>query len=231
MHYQDQGESSLDAAGHILSNKLSGPARGVKDLLTGEDWRGQPFGSTGERLKAAAVDALPSPMPLSGTLQKDPKATLGYKLNDQPGSLEKQALSMAGIKVENAQSPRGQMYRAAEKFRAHPLGQGSAPSVYSPLRQALDNGDLKAAAAEVRQLGQDHGKQPKDIAKALGLRPDGSVAPELFTGSADSERRMLASFTPDQRKLYFQAQKDHATNARRFVQVMGQSRQPAAAAT
>ena len=218
----EDGHNVLDAAAHVASNKLSGPARGVKDLVSGEDYAGRPFNSTRERLTAAATDALPSPMPLSGTFQKDPKSPVGYSLNREPGSLEKQGFAMAGLKLDNAKSARAQMFHAAQPFR--PAGGGShPPSAYSDLRRMLDNGDLKNAAGEVRRLGTEGGKSVHDIGKALGIREDGTVKPELFTGSQIGEAKMLHSFSPEQRQLYIAAQHEHQAIARKFQAVAARS--------
>ena len=108
-----EGEGVLDSVAHVAANKLSGPARAVKDLVTSQDYAGRAFNSMRERLTAAATDALPFPIPFSGMLAKDAKSPTGYGLNRQPGSLEKQGLGMAGLKVDSAASPRSQMYQLA----------------------------------------------------------------------------------------------------------------------
>ena len=215
------GEGVLDSAANIAANKLSGPARAAKDLVTGQDSAGRPFGSMRERLTAAATDALPFPIPFSGMLAKDPKSPTGYGLNHQPGSLEKQGLGMAGLKVDSAASPRSQMYRLAQQFKPKGGGAGSqhAPSEYSGLRQALDNQDRSTAEGEIRQLLQDGKSLPK-IAKALGLHNGGAggVEPEHFTGSKAGDQQMFAKLTAAQKATYRQAQADRGASARLFAQ-------------
>ena len=211
----------------MASNKLSGPARAIKELVTGQDWKGQPFGSLGERLKAAALDALPSPLPLSGTLEKDPKATLGYTANTQKGSLIKQGLSMIGIKADAAQSARGQMYRIADKFRPAKLagvGNTHPASVYADLRQHLDNGDEAGAEAEVRRL-LSTGKRLREVEHfAAGiagytLKGEPKVSREIFTGSKEAEKKMLASLSPAQKGIYDKAQADRQQNAELLTKI------------
>ena len=166
-------------------------------------------------------------MPLSGTFEKNPKSPLGYSLNHEPGSLEKQGLAMVGLKVDNAKSARAQMYRAAQPFRT--AGGGThAPSAYGDLRRMLDNGDLQSAAGEIRRLGTEEGKSVHDIGKALGIREDGSVKQELFTGNHIAEAKMLHGFSPEQRQLYVAAQHEHQAIARKFQAVSARVR-PAAA--
>jgi hypothetical protein len=222
LKYLEHGESAIDAATHVAGNKLSPGARGLKDLITGEDWAGRPFSSTGERFKMAAIDALPSPMPLGGFIEKDPKAPLGYGLNHQPGSLEKQGLSMIGLKVDAEPSARSKMYRIAEAFRANsaPGGAAHPPSPYSALRRMLDGGDMKRAAEEVKRLNAA-GKGLDKIARALGIKENGTIRPVLFTGAVASEKKLIAKLSAEQRKMYVQAQKEHALMARKFLTVAG----------
>ena len=211
-----EGEGVLDSVAHVAANKLSGPARAVKDLVTSQDYAGRAFDSMRERLTAAATDALPFPIPFSGMLAKDAKSPTGYGLNRQPGSLEKQSLGMAGLKVDSAASPRSQMYQIAQSFKGKAGGSAHAPSEYSGLRQALDNQDQAEADAAIRQLLQDGKSLPK-IGKALGLH-NGQVDPELFTGSKAGDRQIWSKLTPEQKALYDQAQRDRGAGARLYQQ-------------
>jgi hypothetical protein len=214
--YLEKGENALDAALHIGGNKLSPGARGLKDLITGEDYAGRPFGSMGERIKMAAIDALPSPLPLSGVVEKDPKAALGYRLNKQPGSLEKQGLSMVGLKVDAEPSARSKMYQIADKFRGGPAQGGTrSPSEYAGLRHALDREDRPGAEAEVRRLLEE-GKPLNQIGRAFGVGAQGKFVPEHFTGGAESERKMLGQLTPEQKRLYLRAQGERRAGAEFF---------------
>ena len=225
LKYMEGGEGAIDAAAHIAGNKLSGGARAVKDLVTGKDWKGEPFGSTRERLTAAATDMLPSPMPLSGTLQKDPKAPLGYKMNHEPGSLQKQLFASAGMKLDPAKSARAQMFQVAEKFR-HQDGAAAtthAASAYTELRHRLDNNDLQGAAEEFNRL-RDEGKKAVQIRQAFGIKADGTLHKEAFTGSTKGDEQMFSALEPEQRKLYWAAQKEHAQLAQRLRQVAERAR-------
>ncbi len=220
--YMGGGESSLDALTHIAGNKLSGGARAAKTLATGKDWKGQPFTSMGERLKAAALDLSPLPMQTGAFLQKDPKATFGYSVNHQSGSLEKQLASTVGMKLEDAPSPRSQMYRLAQPFRAKAAGGEHGPSKYAPLRQALDNKDRASMRGELVNLLKT-GETLQKIGQGLGVHSDpttgrDTVSPELFTGSKVPEARMYQSLTPAQKATYRQAQADRGTSARLYSQ-------------
>lgn len=220
--YLEHGESLPDALTHIASNKLSPGGRAVKDLVTGKDWQGRPFESTGQRLKAAAVDAAPFPMPAGPFIEKDPKALLGYGLNHQPGALQKQAFASAGLKLENAPSARTQVRTLAQRFR--PPGEAKAPGVYAPLRRALDNGDERQAKAEVERLVAG-GKPLEHIRIVMGIKKDGSVRPKLFTGSRETEEAMKKDFTPKQKELYAKAQAEHTAIGQLFQKVAAGVRQ------
>lgn len=212
--YLAQHENPVDVATHIASNKLSPIARGAKDALTGRDYSGRHFLSNTDRFRAAAVDALPSPMFLGGNLEKDPRQPLGYRLNRQPGSGEKQILQSFGAKVTAYQSPRSQMFAIAQPFRADRAPNDSAGE-YTQLRQALDNDDKDSSQSEIKWL-LGRGKTVENIKSAVGLRKDDSVKPETFAGSSDREADMLASLNPQERKVYDQAQADHIANARKL---------------
>ena len=135
-----------------------------------------------DRLKATAAELLPLPMQVSPWITKNPKGVLGLGLNHEPGAGEKQLLASAGLRVDAAPSARAQMYQLAQPFRADHGGGAHAPSAYSDLRRMLDQGDLRNASGEICRLVREEGKSVKDISKAMGIREDGSVKPEMFTG-------------------------------------------------
>ena len=192
----------------------------MQTLVTGKDYKGQPFASMGERLKAAALEVLPLPMQLSPWVDKDPKGLLGLKFNHEKGSLEKQLLASAGLRVDPADSARSQMFNLAQQFRGPQTDQQQhGPSVYAALRTALGNEDADGARAEVQRLVTEGHKTLGQIAdKAAGIK-DGKVHPELFTGSREKDLQMLASLTPAQKQVYRQAFQDRVADARLLTHV------------
>ena len=64
------------------------------------------------------------------------------------------------------------------------------------------------------------GKSLEQVGKALGIQGDGKVAPELFTGKADTEAKMLAALTPEQKRLWGQAQRERVANAQLFAKAV-----------
>ena len=219
--YMEHRESAVDALAHIAGNKLSGGARAVKTLVTGQDYKGQPFASMGERLKAAATEMLLLPMQLSPWINKNPKGVLGLGVSHEKGSLEKQLLASAGLRVDPADSARSQMYNLAQQFRGpQPDQQQHGPSAYAALRTALGNEDADGARAEIQRLVTEGHKTLAQIAdKAAGIK-DGKVHPELFTGSREKDLQMLASLTPAQKQVYRQAFQDRVADARLFAHLI-----------
>ena len=236
LKYIEGGESPLDALAHIGQNKLSGLSRAALDLTTGHDSMGRPFGSTSERLKAAALDASPlpmqagalvkkdpkSPVGLSLNVKKDPSSALGYSFNGQAGQeFEKSLFNAAGIRLDAGQSARAQMYQLAKPFRKDGDGQQPhAPSAYADLRRMLEDGDADGARAEVHRLVST-GHKPDKIRSAFGIGADGGVKTPNYTGSKETEKKMLGSLTVSQRRTYFESLKEYAQTAQALKRVMG----------
>ena len=236
-HYHAQGSGVMEAAGRLAGNKLSPLARGAAEMVTGHNYLGQPFATTGQRIRAGLVDGLPSPLPLSAFLEKDPRgiagsgpitgirsaadkvlAPLGYRVNRQPGSLEHQAIQMAGIKTTPAQSAEARMYDLAKPFRKQGAGGSFPASSYTELRRALANDDAPGAQDEIRALVRG-GKTVAEISRGMGIHPDCSIPPKLYTGTHAGEQMMLRNLTPEGRDTYHAAQKEHRDMAHRFNQV------------
>lgn len=229
--YAAQHENAADIAGHVVNNKLSPMARGAKEALTGRDYAGRKFLSDTDRFRAAAVDALPSPLPLSAVAEKDPRAPFGYRVTRAPGAVEKQLLQSSGMKVTPAQSPRTQMFSIAQDYRADRQRPDIAGE-YTELRRALDNDDTRGVKDEIKWL-QDRGHSMQAISESVGLSKGGAIKPEMFAGSHAREQEMLAKLTPAQKVIYDQAQRDHALDAIKFLRIAstGQRPQPAETGT
>ena len=220
MKYAARHESPLHIGLHIASNKLGPIGRSVKTLTTGRDYAGRPFASTTDRIRASLLDLVPAPIPLSSVFEKDPRKALGFRLNRQPGSIQKQALAMVGERVEPEESPQQKMFSIAHDYRDD-KGYGFPASPYTELRKALANDQTETAKDEVRNLVS--GLKAKDIhkkldmaGKALGVRKDGTIAPEVFAQNKDREKEMLRNLTPAQRAIYRQAEAEHRANALKF---------------
>lgn len=219
--YVQQHENPVDVATHIVSNKLSPLARGLKEGATGRDYAGRPFDNNTDRFRSAITSGLPSPIPLGALVEKDPRAPLGYRLNRQPASVEKQALQATGMKVTPVQSPISATYALAQPFREDKSGHEFGE--YTQLRQALDNSDARGAKAEIQWLMQ-RGKSTDEILHSAGIRKDGSVAPQTFTGNPERERAFVRSLSPANRTTYSAAQRDRISNAQFLKTLMPSQR-------
>ncbi len=244
LHQHDQGKGPLESLTHIAQNKLSPVARGVTEAVTNHDPSGHRFPDTATRVRASLMDMLPSPMPLSGLIEKDPRGVAGsgpvdsvrsaadhalspagYRVNRTPGSLERQLFQTGGMKMDPAPSAMSQMFDLAKPFRANADFHSDAPSRYQQLRRAIDAGDDAGARDEIRALRNTQAMDLDAIGKKVfGIQQNGQVLPPIFTGSGKAEPRLLQSLTPAQRKLYAQAQAENRIHAAKFRQLAAQLR-------
>lgn len=244
--YLAQHMTTEDVAGQLINNKLSPLARGAKEFFTNRDYAGRNFANTHDRITGAVADALPFPIALGSMVEKDPRQPAhmeegnllkplndmgitdaklnvpvplppGYRLNRQPGGLEKQVLQSAGLKVQPAMTPRMEMFALAHPFREDQSYGDSAPRDYQELRKALDNNQLDDARTEVRLLVK-RGKALDEIRNAAPF------APEKFTGTDAKETLFRRRLTPDQKLLYRQAQMDHKDNAKKLTGILRELR-------
>lgn len=218
MKYIAQHEAPFDAAVHIASNKLSPLSRGIKEAVSGRDYAGRRFLDNWDRTRSAVTSALPMPMPLGPVLEKDPRSPTGYRLTRMDGAWEKQALQSMGAKVSPVQSPRSQMFVIAKNYRAD-RGTTDTAGEYTDLRRALDTNNVPAALSELAFLAKS-GKTADDVRRAVGIREDGQISPEMFAGGKERELDMLKHLTPAEKVIYAQAQRDHIANAVRLKQLL-----------
>jgi hypothetical protein len=223
MKYAARHEKPLDVALHIASNKLGPVGRSIKTMATGRDYAGRPFASTTDRIRAWLLDLAPVPIPLSSVFEKDPRKALGYRLNRQPGSIQKQTLAMFGERVEPEESSQQKMFSIAHDYRDD-KSYGFPASPYTELRKALANDQSDSVKDEIRSLTA--GLSPKDarkkletIGRTLGLHKDGTIAPQVFAQNKDRQNEMLGNLTPAQRWIYDKAQSEHRANALKFKRI------------
>ncbi len=241
MHkYISQHQTPVDAAAQIAANKLNPLARGASELLSGRNYAGQRFNTTGDRITAAVTDALPLPLTAGGFIEKDPTQRSLAHLNPgiraslpiigpvmgggvrQPDAIQKQLFQSAGMKLTPAQTPRSEVFAMAYPFRADKSYSDNAGE-YTELRRALDNNNNGAAQAEIRKL-VSRGHTERQLKAAVGMSPTGHVAAEIFTGNRSREPEFRKALTPQQLDLYKQAQKDHLNNAKKFLGIFREVR-------
>jgi len=209
--YRSQHMEPLDIAQRILFNKLNPVAHGAVNTLLNRDYSGKRFANSTDRAKAALESLIPLP-PLAGAaVERDPRQLLGFRVTRQPAAWEKTLFQSAGFKLNASQTPRGEMFALAHRFRDDKSYGDNSPPVYRDLRSALDNRNTSAVKSEIELLAA-RGATEEQIKKAVGIT-HGGIAPEKFSGKADTEKLFLHALTADQRKVYNEAQADHKTNA------------------
>lgn len=216
--YFSQHQNPIDVITQIASNKLGPVARSADTLISGRDYAGRSFATTKDRIVGALTDLVPLPIGLSGTIERDPRQEAfgegipglpGFRRNRQPGATERQALQSLGLKVTPAMSPTSEVFALAYPFRSDRSYQG--PVEYRDLRAALDNKDDSSVHKEIGLLAA-RGKTVNQIESAIGVGTR-----QKFTDSTVREVAFVRSLTPDQKKLYEQAQAEHATHAKALM--------------
>lgn len=204
--YFSQHQTPIDVLTRIASNKLGNVARSLTTLATGRDFAGRSFSSLGDRIRGALADLLPIPIGLSGALEKDPRQTFGLRANRQAGATEKQLLQSVGLKVTPVMSPTSEMFALAYPYRSDRSYQG--PVEYKDLRAALDNADEGSVQKELALLSS-RGKTTNQIQSAIGVGDT-----QKFTDSTVREVAFVRSLTPEQKKIYTEAQHEHAAHTK-----------------
>ncbi len=209
--YRSQHMEPLDIAQRILFNKLNPVVHGAVNVTLNRDYQGKRYANWQDRAKAGLESAIPVPPFASSFVERDPRKLTGFRVPRQPAAWEKSLLQSAGLKVSNSQTPRGEMFALAHRFRDDKAYGDNSPPVYRDLRMALDNRNESAVRDEITMLAA-RGATEEQIRKAVGIT-HGGIAPERFTGKADREPLFLRALTPDQRKTYNEAQADHKASA------------------
>jgi hypothetical protein len=213
--YFAQHMMPIDVLTRIAQNKLSPLGRSTSELLTGRDYAGRQFSSTGDRIRGALEDLIPAPIGVSALAERDPRSNALFRVTRQPGAFEKQVLQSAGLKLAPEMTPRSETFALAYPFREDKSYTDRA-SEYRELRRALDNDQLDSAETEVRGL-IDRGKTWDQIRASAGISKGGGIKPERFTGGTTTrEHEFVKSLTPDQKEIYEQAQRDHIENAKKL---------------
>jgi hypothetical protein len=225
--------TGADVIARFLRTKLSPVIGASVDMLSGKNVVGQPVSAferkEGFPFVGGTIPSLLVPLgfrDIYDVMQEQgvAKGTAMTLLSLFGMGLQQYEGGKSAGKTAAGGSAREQMRRLAEPFRSK-----SASGGYEALRRALDQDDRPRAAAEILRLVREERRSPEKIGAALGIRADGTIKPLLFTGSAESERRMLTKLTPEQRKAWMQAQREHQQMARRFLSVRARLRGQTAA--
>lgn len=213
IRYTAQGKSPLDTVSQIVGNKLSPVVRAEEVLRTGRDYTGQKL-PDGQRVKTAAANLLPLPLPLQPLVKK------GY-----PGQVQRQVLASAGIKTEPANTSSTVIANLRRQF-LYKIGkaqQADYPvSEYDDLRTALLNGDAKTAQVAYDKLYAEklvqhqNDANPEREAKMDFQKYFEKFAKAQGGASKEDEAAFVQTLTPHQQDLYQKVQDSQAAASQLF---------------
>lgn len=194
--YMERGKQFMDTTVQLGANQLHPLVRAAWDILSGRDFYGRPLEGF-DRFSQSFQDASPIPLAARGGQYK--------------GQRERQLLSFAGIKTSPVESKTSDIYALADKFRQDNglESKTEPPGVYSNLRQALQQGNMKEAQQELGKVLKTHtqGQIDKYFQRRPGL---------LFMGSKKLEAKFRASLSRDQLDLYIAALNEQKALAQQY---------------
>lgn len=191
-----------EAVSQYLENKFGPGGKFLHVLATGQDYDGLAR-NFGHRLGKAANALIPMPIPLSGVL------------SERPGSMQKQAMSAAGLRTSFAPTAVQEIqelvkeWKRATKDDSRGLWQPFDDDPYKQMHDALRNNN-KADFAKAYGVALD--RYPKQQVNESMRR--WSVAP--FAGTQQKENAFKKTLTPDQLQRYDQAKEEKRSAFRRF---------------
>lgn len=203
IRYEDKETSQLGIAARIIGNKLHPVIHAGRDLFLGRDFFGKPLPTDVERIKQAAYDVMPEPIPAKALHSQ-------YK-----GQAERTLLSTAGIKVEPVATASRQIMDLAQSFnREHGIkvDQEYHTSDYAKLKSYLRDGNMTKAQEELDTLKKT--KSNKTIQTYFS-----HLATHPYTGSRAREHQFQQSLSRDQLELYNQARQENQNIKRRFTEL------------
>lgn len=189
--FMDRGVQAMDVVGELGSMKVAPLPRAGWDIVTGRNIFGQKMLGY-DRFVQATKDVAPLP--------------IGLTAQHTPGSRERSLLGFAGIKAVGAGSASTNTYKLADQWMKRQgikrpgaqEGEQGPASIYRPLRQALEVGDMKKARTEYNEL-------KKTTDEDLIDRHFAGLDNVRFTGRKSTEDDFIASLKPKEKRLYDKA--------------------------
>jgi hypothetical protein len=171
-------------------NRLGPIGRFEQVIRTGESPMGEKYATTGGYLRGAFGQLAPTPIAFGTPGRALASKLFPHQVSPPPrGALQRQLIaSLAGVKVQTAETETRQMYRHAEKWiEEHGLKKSTGwqevmtdESSYAKLRTALRNNDLPAIQKNFDDLRKTH--TPAQMLKAMRI-----WSRKGFTGSKKTE--------------------------------------------
>jgi hypothetical protein len=223
----------LDAAGRIMANKSGSLVRAGKILLQGRDWRDKKILGSWDKIKQAAIQLAPVPIPLSTTVKGGP-----------PGSTQRQLMQSLGEKVKPVKTASQEIGQAARKWglesknpkirsqfeQKEKMDYGD--SAFKPVRDAIknqDTGEIVSAVKGILDLEPDRTAKEKRMQQILKeFRPftENDVKP-FATRSKENEVKFLRSLDAAGKAQYKAAIKERVEEYRRLTQaIYGRAQNP-----
>jgi hypothetical protein len=223
MNAVNEEPDKLSAAARIASNKAGSAVRIGKVLLQGRDWNDKKIVGDWNKIKAAAIQAIPAPIAISSLVKGGP-----------PGTAQRRIMQSFGVKTEPVKSARAEIANAAQKWglasddpkvKSHfeqRQKEEFPESQYKPLRTALIENkpeDIKKEVLDILNREPDDDAKEKKLRQILTLfnpfNKKEDIKPAV-TGSKETESKFIGSLDDRGRKLYMDALKERAEDYRRL---------------
>ena len=209
-----------DAIRQVGYNKLSPWGRMGMVFATGETPTGERIPTSAGVGKEMAMQAVPVPITLSSLLRYPAHAMFPKTVRPvQAGRAYQQfAASGLGLKIQPGESNYQQISRLADhfmrdnKFRVDTVQVvPTTEASYSKLWTAIRVGDELGAAAFLKELRARRTDADDLLFQAAEARAD-----RPFTGSDDHEFEFQQSLTPEEMKMYHEAEQDRMVQLQKF---------------
>lgn len=221
LRYAEQKPMLNEALTQIGYNKLGPWGRLAVVLGTERNGQGEKLTSTPSVYKEAAMQVVPfagaSPISVSKLARAAGHAVApSLVAPNQPGAVQRQLMSSAGIKVEPAKAPpasiadKARRFAEAQHWKKMEFPDRTEDPSYSKVRQAIRIGDEKGAMKVIAELRKE--KSDAQIEKAMRQhisRP--------FTGSKEHEREFMDSLSAADASLYDAARDEQAQELEKFL--------------
>jgi hypothetical protein len=208
--YAFKKDDAIDVGVEILKNKASPFARAAGTLWNGKNYQGEKITGTWNRIEAAGQALVPTPILFSGAQ------------SDRPGQMQRQLTASLGVKTEPAESTAQSIYTKAQRFmdehkyKRNPAPEPTDAPSYSKIRQAIRNGDDKAAMKIIETLRENvpDAQIEKAMKHFVGLP---------FTRSSRAhEKEFMDTLNERDAALYEEARAEQQAELERFKSLWAQ---------
>lgn len=223
LRYAEQKPMLNEAMTQIGYNKLGPWGRLAVVLGTERNGQGEKLTSTPSVYKEAVAQVVPfvGASPISvGKLAREAGHAIAPSLvaPNQPGAVQRQLMSSAGVKVEPAKAAPASITDKARRFaeqqgwKKRNLPELTEDASYNKVRQAIRIGDEKGAMKVIAELRQN--ASDAQIEKAMRQHVS-----RPFTGSKEHEREFMDSLNASDASLYDAARDEERQELEKFFEL------------